>query len=175
MSLVEITDFDEALALLGLYEQEVMKTGVLDYPAQWPEFLSSPADPPPEIPEPIEEKVEPREEIPTEAIAKSPPAAKSLPPLPPSVSVDNVDNLTVIVNEVPEIPPQPDDAPEMLPPAPEPAAMLEMPELTYDARREALLEEQEKERRLFYLFVQELEGTGDLRKLPTVLHSPSRS
>ncbi|MBE9240385.1 hypothetical protein [Synechocystis salina] len=63
----------------------------------------------------------------------------------------------------------------MLPPAPEPAPILEIPELTYDAQRQALLEEQEKERWLFYLFVQELEGTGDLRKLPTVLHAPSRS
>jgi hypothetical protein len=180
MSLVEITNFDEALALLGLYEQEVMKTAALDYPAQWPEFLSLPASPPPvpETPDLIEEaekKAESTEETPTEAIAKCSPAAKSSPPLPPSVSVDNVDNLTVIVNEVPEIPPQSDDAPEMLPPAPEPAATLEPPNRTYDARREALLEEQEKERRLFYLFVQELEGTGDLRKLPTVLHSPSRS
>ncbi|MBE9174755.1 hypothetical protein IQ225_04545 [Synechocystis salina LEGE 06155] len=63
----------------------------------------------------------------------------------------------------------------MLPLPPEPVAVLGIPELTDDARREALLDEQERERRLFCLFVQELEVTGDLRKLPKVLHAPSRS
>jgi len=165
MSLVNITNFDQALALLGLYEQEVMKTGILDYPAQWPK---------PPIPPPA--KVEPVVENPTKAIAPSPntespkraeanPTPASVPPLPGNVNVDNADNLTVIVNEAP----LPSNEPPVIVPVETTPAEPDL-----DAQREALLMEQEKERRLFYLFVQELERTGDLRKLPTVLHSPSR-
>lgn len=168
MSLVNITDFDQALALLGLYEQEVMKTGILDYPAQWPK----PPSPPPVKAEPIEE--DSTKAIPESSDTESPEIVKAtptpaspaqVPPLPGNVNVDNADNLTVIVNEAP-LPPS--DPPEIVP------VEATTAEPDFDAQREALLTEQEKERRLFYLFVQELEQTGDLRKLPAVLHAPSR-
>ncbi|AIE73546.1 MULTISPECIES: hypothetical protein [unclassified Synechocystis] len=168
MNLVNITDFDQALALLGLYEQEVMKTSIWGYLAEWPQHPS----PPPA-------KAEPMEENPTKAIAPSPdgeslkiaevaptPIPASVPPLPGNVNVDNAENLTVIVNKAPLCPNEP---PAIV------AVETTAAEPNFDAQREALSVEQEKERRLFYLFVQELEHTGDLRKLPTVLHPPARS
>ena len=49
MSLVAITDFDAELRLLGLYEREVMRTGILDYTAQWPLPQSISPETPPNV------------------------------------------------------------------------------------------------------------------------------
>ncbi len=169
MSLVNITDFDQALKLLGLYEREVMKTGILDYPAEWPKSPSSPLPQP--APEPIQENT--MKKISESPIVESPePANPTHSPdpfptaSPPGITVDNADNLIAIVHDAPLTPSFLAEKAEEVQITPEPS---------YDPQREALLREQEKERRLFYLFVQELERTGDLRKLPAVLHSPSRS
>ena len=166
MSLVNITDFDQALTLLGLYEREVMKTGILDYPAEWPKSPSSPLPQP--APEPIQENT--AKTISESSIMESPEPANPTPspdPIPTASPPDiTADNLTAIVHDARLTPSELSEKVEEVQAIPEPS---------YDPKQEALLREQEKERRLFYLFVQELERTGDLRKLPAVLRSPSRS
>lgn len=165
MSLVDITDFDAELRLLGLYEREVMKTGILDYPAQWtlpqpvPPVASEPK-PLPALPEaksstvnePVEKPsvVQPRQET-----------AASQPVNNPQVII-NADELPVPVAAKAATPKR--DTEEL---APLPCPL--------ETRRQTLLSEQDMERRLFYLFAEEVERTGDLRKFPAVLHSVPRT
>jgi hypothetical protein len=176
MGLVAITDFDAELRLLGLYEREVMRTGILDYPAQWPlpQLPQAIAIEEPVSPEPLPEpspKVLPE---PTAPIVSEhtdlPPVAEPCQTDAPAIS-QPVNNVQVIIHadelSVPV-------APEATIPAQETEALASTP-CPIEARRQALLTEQDMERRLFYLFTEELEHTGDLRKFPAVLRPASRT
>jgi hypothetical protein len=168
MSLVNITDFEMEFRLLGLYEQEVMKTGILDYLAQWPL--------PPAIEAEIPQTAEPLPEAPPKVLPESPAPAISPTPHEPapvaepssketSLVSQPVNNIQVIINadELPH-PIHCEDVDSLV--KTDPSAVSPCP---LETRRQALLTEQEIERRLFYLFAEELEKTGDLRKLPAVL------
>jgi len=161
MSLVNITDFDAELRLLGVYEQEVMKTGILDYPDQWPLPQSiTPGVSEPELLPTLPEATTP---VVKEAVEKAP-AVLTSQENAPAVS-QPVNHVQVIINadELP-IP----VAPEATIPEQETEKVVPLP-CPIETRRQALLTEQEMERRLFYLFAEELERTGDLRKFPAVL------
>ena len=171
MSLVAITDFDAELRLLGLYEREVMRTGILDYHAQWPLPPSiSPETPPNVDVQPLLALPEPT--TPVVTTQDNAPAVETCSDS--AIAADHA------VNHI-EVNIQADGLVEAQSPTPVVAdtttdfqtiAPLPCP---LEARRKALLTEQEEERRLFYLFVEELERTVDLRKLPAILQPTSRS
>ncbi|WLT40465.1 hypothetical protein NON20_25395 (plasmid) [Synechocystis sp. B12] len=170
MSLADITDFSEALALLGLYEREVMTTGVMEYvvppkvpakPAQVPESVASPS--------PLKNKhLHPPANIPQDT-----PALPEANPASSPVNNTTINEGIIIVNGVHDSedgnePPSQiqrvDASQETLPlPTPGPSEL------------ELLLEEQQVEKRLFYLFVEEIEKTGDLGKLPVALQPTGKS
>lgn len=181
MSLVNITDFDAELRLLGLYEREVMKTGILDYPALWPLpqriAMEEPLKEPPN-PEPLPEAsptVLPETIAPIFSEPPAPtPVDKPCQNDAPAIS-QPVNNVQVII-EADEWPvpvsleaamPEQETKPEGEDPVSLPCPL--------EARRQALLTEQEMERRLFYIFAEELERTGDLRKFPAVLRPSPRT
>lgn len=163
MSLVNITDFDAELRLLGLYEQEVIKTGILDYPAQWP--LPKPVPPVVSKPKSLPALPEAKSPVVNEPVAK--PSVVQSPQGDCSAVSQPVNNVQVIIN-ADELPIS--AAPEVkIPERDLEDTPLPGPLESLESRRQTLLTEQEMERRLFYLFAEELERTGDLRKLPTVL------
>jgi hypothetical protein len=171
MSLADITDFSEALALLGLYEREVMTTGVMEYvvppkvpakPTQVPESVASPSPP-----------NEQASSIPPANIPQDTPALPEATPASSPVNNTTINEGIIIVNGVHDSedgnePPSQiqkvDASQETLPlPTPGPSEL------------ELLLEEQQVEKRLFYLFVEEIEKTGDLGKLPVALQPTGKS
>ena len=161
MSLVNITDFDAELRLLGLYEREVMKTGILDYPAQCPLPQTV------VVPEPLPALPEATAPVVNEAVEKP---LVVQPPQDNTAVSQPVNNVQVIIH-ADELPVP--LAPEATIPEQENEELVPLP-CPIEARRQALLTEQEMERRLFYLFAEELERTGDLRKFPAVLHPAPR-
>jgi hypothetical protein len=174
MSLVDITDFEVEFRLLGLYEQEVMKTGIFDYPAQWPL--------PPAIEAEIPQTSEPLPEAPPQILPESPALVISPTPHEPvpvaepssqetSLVSQPVNNIQVIINadELPN--PMRYEDPESIVKT-DNSSVSPCP---LETRRQELLTEQEIERRLFYLFAEELEKTGDLRKFPAVLRPASHT
>ena len=140
MSLVNITDFDAELRLLGLYEREVMKTGILDYPAQWPlpQLPQAIAIEEPVSPEPLPEpspNVLPEASAPilSEGPASMPvdePYQTDAPPI--SQPVNNV-QVIIHADELP-VP----VAPEAIMPAQETEALAPIP-CPVDTRRQDLL------------------------------------
>jgi len=175
MSLVDITDFDAELRLLGLYEREVMKTGILDYPAQWPlpQLPQAIAIEEPVSPEPLPEpspKFLPEASAPV--VSEGPASMPVAEPCHNDAAAvgQPVNNVQVIIH-ADELPVP--VAPETTIPEQETEELVTIP-CPIEARRQALLTEQEMERRLFYLFAEELERTGDLRKFPAVLRPAPR-
>lgn len=182
MSAVNITDFEEALLLLGLYQREVSRTGEFGYAAQWiveVEPTLPPVAPAPEEVPPLEaERIEhePSHESPSLAPASPEAPTEALIPPPSSSSsvVNPVNNIEIIVpspgpgcsancpyhsTEIAEI--------EVKQPVP----TVEAQPLLSGAEKQrlALLALQEEERQLFYHYVQELEKTGNLGQLPNVI------
>jgi hypothetical protein len=85
---MNVNDFDAELRLLGLYEQEVIKTGFFDYPAQWsrpkPTAMEK-ASTPESLPQPSPQAPD----KPTSAVIPEP---LDLPPIPdvPAPFSDNI-------------------------------------------------------------------------------------
>ncbi|AIE76103.1 hypothetical protein [Synechocystis sp. PCC 6714] len=169
MSLADITDFSEALALLGLYEREVMTTGVMEYVVP-PKVLAKPAQVPESVANPPNEQAS---SPPPANIPQDTPALPEATPASSPVNNTTINEGIIIVNGVHDSedgnePPSQiqrvDASQETLPlPTPGPSEL------------ELLLEEQQVEKLLFYLFVEEIEQTGDLGKLPVALQPNGKS
>jgi hypothetical protein len=184
MSAVNITDFEQALLLLGLYQREVSQTGEFGYAAQW--IIEAEPKLPPVTP--ALEKMPPLE---AEQIEKEPPSlAPASPEAPPEALISHAAATSSVGNPVNNI--------EMIVPSPGPGCSancphrsIEMVEIeekvpiptveaqpllsATDQRRLALLALQEEERQLFYHYVQELEKTGNLSQLPHVIRPYPKS
>jgi hypothetical protein len=169
MSLADITDFSEALALLGLYEREVMTTGVMEYVVP-PKVPAKPAPVPESVASTPSEQAT---SIPPANIPQDTPALPEATPASSPVNNTTINEGIIIVNgvhgsedgnEPPSQIQRVDASQETLPlPTPGPSEL------------ELLLEEQQVEKRLFYLFVDEIEKTGDLGKLPVALQPTGKS
>ncbi|MEY2984541.1 MAG: hypothetical protein RLZZ568_1158 [Cyanobacteriota bacterium] len=145
-----------------------MRTGILDYPAQWllPQPVPSAASKPKSLPALPEARPPIVNESAKSAAVQSPQGNSSAVSQP-------VNNVKVIIN-TDELPLS--AAPEVkIPERDLEDTPLLGPLESLESRRQTLLTEQEMERRLFYLFAEELERTGDLRKFPVVLRSTSHS
>ncbi|WP_228024065.1 hypothetical protein [Synechocystis salina] len=169
MSLADITDFGEALALLGLYEREVMTTGVMEY-------VVPPKPPAKSVKEPKPSTSSPQEKTAPATLpnpAEEAPALPAATPAPSPVNNTTINEGIVIVNGAQDV----EDSNE--PPSPIPT--VEEHEKTLPSKPpgpselELLLEQQELENRLFYFFIDEVEKTGDLGKLPVALQPASKN
>ena len=180
MNLTTTTDFEMAAYLLGCYEQEVKQTGIIDYPFHYESSLPLPVNP-------IEEPNDSPETATWSnnfALSCDLPTPKALneaePVTHPSICSEGQISPTVISPGIMEVNvPTPSVIINTNPPSEvvivsTPTEMIaETEEMTEPSPKlsleEQLLKHQEEERRLFYLYIQELETSGDLTKLPQVL------
>lgn len=175
MNLTTATDFEMASYLLGCYEQEVKGTGMIQYPLHYEENL-------PLAINSVEEPCFSQErdtwannfelscDLPTpypqnvpESVSCS--TVNSISQLPPAVVEVNVPIPTVIIPA--DTTPSVIAVPGKTDMTSGPGEISESPSQL--SLEEQLLKHQEEERRLFYLYVQELESSGDLTKLPQVM------
>lgn len=166
MHLTTTTDFELAFYLLGCYEQEVKQTGMIDYPVHYEEDLSSAIDSVEELSPPLARDTwvnnfELSCDLPT------PPHQNIINFV--SCSTGNSDSQpTPALTEI-NVP-----IPTAIIPVHTSSSVIAGPEDISESSRQPSLEEQllkhqEEERRLFYLYVQELESSADLTKLPQVI------
>jgi hypothetical protein len=165
MNLTASTDFELAARLLGAYYREVMATGMVHYPYHYEGALCT--DPEPEtwdlscdLP-------------PSATLAGTPSAPVSATELNLSHTDASLSNLnvegTLTVAGAVNLPgnqpqsPAPEDAST---PLPEDLHSLQSISPTPEERLE---HRQAEELRLFYLYAQEIEQSGDLTRLPQVL------
>ncbi|MEB3190426.1 MAG: hypothetical protein VKL42_08805 [Snowella sp.] len=175
MNLTTATDFELAFYLLGSYEQEVRQTGMIDYPVHYGEDLQLVLDfveelSPPPLQDTWVNNFELSCDLPTpcpQNLPESVPCstANSGSQTHPAVITVNVPTSTVII---------PADTTPSVTAAPCPtdttSGLGQISESSLQpSLEEQLLKHQEEERRLFYLYVQELESSGDLTKLPQVV------
>lgn len=140
------TDFLETWELLGLYQQEIMKTGIIDYPFQYEGDIQIPL-----------EKTTPEQDIQKVSDIQEPPVSKS------AESINNYDSSShsivikeqIISSSNPSLPMSEVTPIRVSDPLP--------------TLREELLDQQAEELRLFYLYVHEVESTGNISKIPNVI------
>ena len=139
MILKTTTDFEDAWQLLGRYQQEVMQTGIIDYPLQYVEDIQIPLEEPEQFTSKIQTK-----EIPNSQETSTQNSATSVNNFDPSCDLAVVSFTVVkeLISDSTNPPVQP--VKEVI----SPTADKQISKL-----REKLLDQQAEEHRLFYLYV----------------------